>query len=65
MNTIVARHNGKATQTGEHGTAGHPPTPAIHCQLPCSLAVLFAGVGWRALTIQSTSDPPCSSPFNR
>ena len=64
MNSIAARNNGPTHKLGEHGTAGHPPTPAIHCQVCYSLAVLFDGVGWRALTIQSTSDPPCSSSLN-
>ena len=64
MNLIVAPHNGNPAQTGDHGTVGHPPTPARHCQLRSKPAVVFAGVGCRARTIQSTSDPLDFSSFN-
>ena len=56
---MAARRNGKPLPLcGEHSTADHPLTPALHFQLRYNLAAISAGIGCKGPTIQRTSDPP-------
>ncbi len=55
-----ARRNGKPLQpSGEHSTVDRPRIPALHSQLPYSLAAVFAGIGCKVPTIPRTSNSPC------
>lgn len=58
-NLMGARRNGKPLQpSGEHSTVDHPPIPALHSQLPYSLAAVFAGIGCKVPTIRRISNSP-------